>query len=259
MIERIYSALFLLLISSTFVAANAADTTSKHQGPVWVDPGWRRTVSRYTVTFDEQGLSTTVFDFEIQALDEKGAQAISQQSVTYNGYFDELTVDDLATLKADGSVIAVDDRAVRDQPASADTSSPYFDERRNRIIAYSICHPRRQDKGAPDPQGKAARFRWRVCALLEPAGRSTARVDRAYDRWAGFQAVAYRGAERRAQRREVGQPDRSSCAPQTGDAEAAPDGHRLIRRRSALRGQHLRGLCRLRCHAECPQRSDGGT
>ena len=60
--------------------ANAADTTNTHQGPVWVDPGWRRTVSRYTVTFDEQGLSTTVFDFEIQALDEKGAEAISQQS-----------------------------------------------------------------------------------------------------------------------------------------------------------------------------------
>jgi hypothetical protein len=77
MIERIYSALFLLLISSTFVAANAADTTNKHQGPVWVDPGWRRTVSRYTITFDEQGLSTTVLNFEIQALDEKGAQAIS--------------------------------------------------------------------------------------------------------------------------------------------------------------------------------------
>src|ERR1700724_780237 len=98
MIERIYSALFLLLISPTFVVANAADATSGYQGPVWVDPGWRRTVSRFVVTFDEQGLSTTVFDFEIQALDEKGAQAISQQSFTYNSYFDELTVDDLATL-----------------------------------------------------------------------------------------------------------------------------------------------------------------
>jgi TPR repeat protein len=138
MIARIYfySALFLLLISSTFVAANAADTTSAHQGPVWVDPGWRRTVSRYTVTFDEQGLSTTVFEFEIQALDEKGARAISQQSFSYNSYFTELTSNDLTTLKADGSLIAVDERVVRDQPASADSSSPYFDEQRERIIAY---------------------------------------------------------------------------------------------------------------------------
>jgi hypothetical protein len=165
MIERIYSALFLLLISPTFVVANAADTTSGYQGPVWVDPGWRRTVSRYVVTFDEQGLSTTVFDFEIEALDEKGAQAISQQNFTYNSYFDELTVDDLATLKADGRAIAVDERAVRDQPASADTSSPYFDERRNRIIAYPFVSPGDKIRGRlihkakrPDFPGKFARY-----------------------------------------------------------------------------------------------------
>jgi len=136
MIVRIFPALLLLLISSTFAAANAADAPSAHQDPVWIDPGWRRTVSRYTVTFDEQGLSTTVFEFEIQALDEKGARAISQQNFSYNSYFSELTSDDLATLKADGSVIAVDGRVVRDQPASSDKSSPYFDERRERIIAY---------------------------------------------------------------------------------------------------------------------------
>ncbi len=136
MIVRIFPALLLLLISSTFVAANAGAAPGAHQDPVWVDPGWRRTVSRYTVTFDEQGLSTTVFEFEILALDEKGARAISQQSFSYNSYFNELTSDDLATLKTDGSVIAVDQRAVRDQPASANTSSPYFDERKDRIIAY---------------------------------------------------------------------------------------------------------------------------
>ncbi len=125
MIARIYPALLLLLCSS-FVAADAADTTGAHQGSVWVDPGWRRTVSRYSVTFDEQGLSTTVFDFEIQALDEKGAEAISQQTFPYNSYFNELSSSDLATLKADGSVIAVDERAMRDQPATADNSSPYY-------------------------------------------------------------------------------------------------------------------------------------
>jgi TPR repeat protein len=137
MIVRIFPALLLLLISSTFVAANAAETTGADQGSVWVDPGWRRTVSRYSVTFDEQGLSTTAFDFEIQALDERGAAAISQQTFTYNSYFDELAFHDLATLKVDGDVIAVDERAIRDQPASTDTSSPYFDERRHRIVAFS--------------------------------------------------------------------------------------------------------------------------
>jgi TPR repeat protein len=141
MIARIYPALLLLLISSSFVAANAADTTGGEQGSVWVDPGWRRTVSRHNVTFDEQGLSTAVVDFEIQALNEKGAEAISQQTFAYNGYFNELISSELATLKADGSVIDVDQRAIRDQPASADTSSPYFDEQRSRLIAYPHVAP----------------------------------------------------------------------------------------------------------------------
>src|ERR1700737_2622665 len=46
MIARIYPALLLLLlISSTFVAANAADTTGACQGSVWVDPGWQQCAS----------------------------------------------------------------------------------------------------------------------------------------------------------------------------------------------------------------------
>jgi TPR repeat protein len=158
MIARIYPALLLLLISSAFVAANAEDTTGAYQGPVWVDPGWRRTVSRYTVTFDEQGLSTTVFDFEIQALNEKGARAISQETFAYNSYFNELTSNDLATLKADGSVIAVDERAIRDQPASADTSSPYFDEERQRIIAYPNVGPGDKIRGRLIFQAKRPMF-----------------------------------------------------------------------------------------------------
>jgi hypothetical protein len=158
MIARIYPALLVLLISSSFVAANAAETTAVHQDSVWVDPGWRRTVSRYKVTFDEQGLSTTVFDFEIQALDDKGAEAISQQIATYNGYFSELRLDDLATLKADGGVIAVDERAIRDQPASADISSPYFDEQRQRIIAYSNVAPGDKVRGRLTYKAKRPEF-----------------------------------------------------------------------------------------------------
>jgi hypothetical protein len=130
MIGRISSALIVFLISSAFVAANAADANPG-------DPGWRRTASHSSVTFDEQGRSTIVFDFEIQAVDDKGAEAISQQTFSYNSYLSELSSSDLATLKADGRLIAVDERAIRDQPASADSSSPSFGEERRRIIAYS--------------------------------------------------------------------------------------------------------------------------
>jgi len=129
MIGRISSALMVSLISSAFVAANAADAQLG-------DPGWQRTAGRYDVTFDEQGRSTIVFDFEIQAVDDKGAEAISRQVFPYNSYLNELTATDLATLKADGRLIAVDERAIRDQPASAESPSPHFDDERRRTIFY---------------------------------------------------------------------------------------------------------------------------
>ncbi|HTF76986.1 MAG TPA: DUF3857 and transglutaminase domain-containing protein, partial [Bradyrhizobium sp.] len=172
----------MLLISSTFVAANAADTTGANRGSVWVDPGWRQTVTRYNVTFDEQGLSTTVFDFEIQALDEKGAEAISQEKFSYNSYFNELTANDLATLKVDGSVIAVDERAIRDQPASADASSPYFDELRHRIIAYSHVAPGDKIRGrliykAKRPQFAGEFARYWIQPADQPPGLTEITLD----------------------------------------------------------------------------------
>jgi len=173
MIARIWPAL-LVLISSAFLAANAADTTGAMQGPAWVDPGWRPTIARYHVTFDVQGISTTSLDFEILALDEKGAEAISQQRFSYNSYFNELNASDLATLKPDGSVIAVDERAIRDQPASADSSSPYFDERRQRIIAYPHVAPGDKVRGRliikakrPEFAGEFARY-WSQSADQPP-------------------------------------------------------------------------------------------
>ena len=130
MIGRISWALMGLLVSSAFVAANAGDANS-------TDSGWRRTLSHYNVSFDEQGRSTIVFDFEIQAVDDKGAEAISLQTFRYNSDANELAVSDLATLKADGRLIALDERAVRDQPASADSSSSYSSEERRKVIAFS--------------------------------------------------------------------------------------------------------------------------
>jgi TPR repeat protein/transglutaminase-like putative cysteine protease len=140
MFRHILRPLLWLLIASAFVPARAADI-SRGAEPAWVDPGWRRTLVRYAITFDAQGMSTTVLDFEVLALDQKGAEAISQRVFSYNSYFDELTAGDLATVKADSRVIAADARAVRDEPDSADISSPYFDERRKRIVAFSDVAP----------------------------------------------------------------------------------------------------------------------
>ena len=158
MIERICSALLVIAGLRDLCCCQRTGSENHDQGLAWVDPGWRRTVARYAVTFDEQGLSTTVFDFEIKALNEKGAEAIAQQTVAYNSYFDELSSSELATLKADGSVIAVDQRAIRDQPASADSSSPYFDERRQRIIAYPHVAPGDKIKGRLTYKAKRPMF-----------------------------------------------------------------------------------------------------
>ena len=156
MIARLLWPLLVLLVAAAIWSPSAAagsDTTA-----TWIDPGWRRTLARYAVTFDERGLSTTVFDFEFLALDQKGAEAISQKALSYNGYFSDLTVTDLATVKPDGQAIEVDRRAVRDQPASVDTSSPYFDEVRNRIIAYSNVEAGDRIRGRAVYKDKRPRF-----------------------------------------------------------------------------------------------------
>jgi hypothetical protein len=127
-VARLVWPLLVLLITAAGFSPNAA--ANPDSAPAWIDPGRRRTVVRYAVAFDGKGLSPTVLDFEILALDQKKVPSD-------NSYFGEPTVSDLATVKAGAQVIAVDALAVRDQPASADISSPYYDETRNRIIAYS--------------------------------------------------------------------------------------------------------------------------
>ena len=169
MIGRISSALMVFLASSAFVAANAADANSG-------DPGWRRTLSHYDVTFDQQGRSTIVFDFEIQALDDKGAEAIAQQAFRYNSNANELSSSDLATLKADGRLIAVDERAIRDQPASADSSSPYASEERRRIVSYSHVAAGDKIRGRLIYKSKRADF---AGEFADDGGAFTERRDRA--------------------------------------------------------------------------------
>lgn len=157
MIARIFTTLLLLLVSPAVLWANA-DGHDRNQSDVWVDPGWRRTVARYSVSFDEQGLSTTIYEFEIKALDDRGAEAIAQQTFPYSSYFDELIASELATMKADGRMIAVDERAIRDQAVSTDLSSPYFDEQRVRIVAYPHVEPGDRIKGRFVYKAKRAKF-----------------------------------------------------------------------------------------------------
>lgn len=159
----------VLLASSAFVAAQAGDTNPG-------DPGWRRTVNNYNVTFDERGRSTIVFDFEIQAIDDRGAEAIAQQTFAYDSDLSQLSTTDLTTLKADGRQIAVDERAIRDQPASADSASPYSSEKRRRTIVFAHVAAGDKIKGRLVYKSKTADF---AGEFADDGGAFAERSDRA--------------------------------------------------------------------------------
>lgn len=128
------------------------------EAPGWADPGWRETSSHYDVSFDRAGLSTTIRDFELKALDRDGARAIALRIIPYDSAFENLDVEDLVTVKSDGRVIPVDARAVKDQPASTDVTSPYFDERRVKIVAFPGVAPGDSVKGRYRLTGRRARL-----------------------------------------------------------------------------------------------------
>src|SRR5215470_18136162 len=105
-----------LLVAVLGGAASAQDdptrVAAKSQSAGWIDPGWRRTVAKYSVTFEEDGSSKTIFDFEILLTEAKGLRSVAQQVFSYNSHFEDLNLSDLATLKTDGRAIPVDPRAI---------------------------------------------------------------------------------------------------------------------------------------------------
>lgn len=149
-----FSRLLLLVLLATAVRGHAVAQDGSSAGGVknpnisrWIDPGWRRTLVRYDVTFEEDGTSKTVFEFEVLLTEPKGLQSVAQQVVSYNAYFDDVSANELATVKADGRRVAVDPRAINDQPAHTDPSSPYFDEEHILTIAYPDVAPGDKVKG----------------------------------------------------------------------------------------------------------------
>lgn len=135
MFNRVIATLAATLALVGIAAADPTGHTGSAVPGTWLDPGWRRTITT-TVTVDEDGSRKTVIDFAYRALDETGARHIAQAVFDYDSYFDTASLVDLATVKADGRVIPVDERAIGDQAAGTDTSSPYFDESRTVFAAF---------------------------------------------------------------------------------------------------------------------------
>jgi TPR repeat protein/transglutaminase-like putative cysteine protease len=153
-------ALLVAVLSGHAVAqdGSAAGAAKKPDISRWIDPGWRRTLARYDITFEEDGTSKTVFDFEILLNESKGLQSVAQQVFGYNAYFDGVIASELATVKADGRLVAVDPRAINDQPAHVNPSSPYFDEERILTIAYPDVAPGDRVRGRLVYTSKRPRF-----------------------------------------------------------------------------------------------------
>jgi len=151
-----------LLVAVLGGAASAQDdptrVAAKSQSAGWIDPGWRRTVAKYSVTFEEDGSSKTIFDFEILLTEAKGLRSVAQQVFSYNSHFEDLNLSDLATLKTDGRAIPVDPRAINDQPAYVDPSAPYFDEQRIKTIVYADVVPGDRVRGRLVYSSKRPRF-----------------------------------------------------------------------------------------------------
>jgi len=150
--------LLLALLPNATLADDATPPAAPEAAQTWIDPGWRQTVARRDVRFEEDGSSRSVYDFEILLTEPKGLRAVAQQVYSYDSYFEELTLADLATEKADGRVIPVDPRAINDQPAYADPSSPYFDEERIKTISYPDVTPGDRVKGRLIYTSKRPRF-----------------------------------------------------------------------------------------------------
>lgn len=154
-----------LIIMCLALGEAVAQANGQENGPAstsskvaWVDPGWRPIVNRQTIRFEENGASTYDFEFEMLALDERGARALAQQVFQYDDYFTEFSLRDLATVKADGRIMPIDPRAVSDQSAGVDPSSPYFAEYRAKVVAYSDIQPNDRIRGRIVSKSKRIAF-----------------------------------------------------------------------------------------------------
>ena len=107
----------------------------------WIDPGWRRTIARETIRFEADGSYVDTFEVELQALTEAGVPRIAQATFEYNSYLSTIELSDLKTIKTDGRMIPVDERAINDQPQAVNPRSPYFADYRVKVVAYPNVEP----------------------------------------------------------------------------------------------------------------------
>lgn len=109
--------------------------------PKWVDPGWRILERRTTVRFDEHGGWDATLEFSHKALTEQGAKALIEDKHNYDSSIESVTLEDLATVKADGRVLPVDPIAILDRTADPTLPEPFLDDKRVKVIVFPDVEP----------------------------------------------------------------------------------------------------------------------
>jgi transglutaminase-like putative cysteine protease len=107
----------------------------------WVDPGWRILEKITTVRFDERGGWDATLEFSYKALTENGAKNLVEDKYNYDSSTESVTLDNVATVKADGRVLPVDPIAILDRTADPTLPEPFLDDKRVKVIVFPDVGP----------------------------------------------------------------------------------------------------------------------
>lgn len=117
------------------------DSALKVTPPKWVDPGWRILEKTTSVRFDERGGWDATLEFSYKALTESGARNLVEDKYNYDSSSESVTLENLATMKADGRVLPVDPIAILDRTSDPSLPEPFLDDKRVKVVVFPDVGP----------------------------------------------------------------------------------------------------------------------
>ncbi len=109
--------------------------------PKWVDPGWLMLEKSTYVSLDKRGGWDATLEFRYKALTDNGAKALVEGKYNYDASTETVTLDNLATVKADGRALPVDPIAILDRTADPSLPEPFLDDKRVKVIVFPDVGP----------------------------------------------------------------------------------------------------------------------
>jgi hypothetical protein len=119
----------------------AENSAEQSVAPKWTDPGWVILDRATYVRLDQSGGYDATLEFSTKALTESGAKALVEDKHNYDPNRETVTLENFATVKADGSILPVDPIAVLDRTADPTLPEPYLDDKRVKVIVFPDVAP----------------------------------------------------------------------------------------------------------------------